>query len=131
MLCHDNLHLGLVGTFLLTKNFADVFNVADWPLINEIDNDNIEVHQGINVVNDQAQRTLSQVLVKNLKISSCFYINRKKWNHNRLIFSPLSANSVPNKLDDIRITNWVSLFQSLNFSSTGSQSPLGKIEIRK
>ena len=29
MLCHDNLHLGPVGTFLLTKNFADVFNVAD------------------------------------------------------------------------------------------------------
>ena len=29
MLCHDNLHLGLVWTFLLTKNFADVFNVAD------------------------------------------------------------------------------------------------------
>ena len=29
MLCHDNLHLGPVGTFLLTKNFADVFNGAD------------------------------------------------------------------------------------------------------
>ena len=29
MLCHDNLHLGLVWTFLLTKNFADVFNGAD------------------------------------------------------------------------------------------------------
>ena len=29
MLCYDNLHLGPVGTFLLTKNFVDVFNVAD------------------------------------------------------------------------------------------------------
>ena len=29
MLCHDNLHLGPVGTFLLTKNFGDVFNGAD------------------------------------------------------------------------------------------------------
>ena len=29
MLCHHNLHLGPVGTFLLTKNFADVFNGAD------------------------------------------------------------------------------------------------------
>ena len=29
MLCRDNLHLRPVGTFLLTKNFADVFNVAD------------------------------------------------------------------------------------------------------
>ena len=28
MLSHDNLRLGLVGTFLLTKNFA-VFNTAD------------------------------------------------------------------------------------------------------
>ena len=63
-------------------------------MINEINNDNIEVHQGINVVNDQAQRNLSQVLVKNLKIS----------NHNRLIFPTINANSIPNKLDDIRIT---------------------------
>ena len=62
MFCHDNLHLRPVGTFLLTKNFADVFNGADWqfwPLINEINNDNIEVCQGINVHNDQAQRTVS------------------------------------------------------------------------
>ena len=29
MLCHNNLHLRLVGMFLVTKNFADVFNVAD------------------------------------------------------------------------------------------------------
>ena len=29
MLCHNNLHLRPVGTFLLTKNFADVFNGAD------------------------------------------------------------------------------------------------------
>ena len=28
MFCHDNLHLRPVGTFLLTKNFADVFNGA-------------------------------------------------------------------------------------------------------
>ena len=65
------------------------------PLINATNNDNIEVHQGTNVVNDQAQRTLSQVLVKT---------EQKKSNHNRLIFSILNANSIPNKLDDIRIT---------------------------
>ena len=29
MLCHNNLHLRLVGMFLVTKNFADVFNVVD------------------------------------------------------------------------------------------------------
>ena len=29
---------------------------------------------------------------------------QKKSNHNRLIFSTLDANSIPNKLDDIRIT---------------------------
>ena len=29
---------------------------------------------------------------------------QKKSNHNRLIFSTLNVNSVPNKLDDIRIT---------------------------
>ena len=29
---------------------------------------------------------------------------QKKSNHNRLIFSTLNANSIPNKLDDIRIT---------------------------
>ena len=64
-------------------------------MINETNNDNIEVHQGINVVNDQAQRTLSQVLVK---------AEQKKSNHNRLTFSILNANSIPNELDDIRIT---------------------------
>ena len=64
-------------------------------MINATNNDNIEVHQGTNVVNDQAQRTLSQVLVKT---------EQKKSNHNRLIFSILNANSIPNKLDDIRIT---------------------------
>ena len=80
MLYHDNLHLGLVATFLLTKNFADVFNGADWqfwPLINEINKDNIEDHQDINVVSDQAQRTLSHILVKDLKMNF-MYINRKK-----------------------------------------------------
>ena len=64
-------------------------------MINETNNDNIEVHQGTNVVNNQAQRTLSQVLVKT---------EQKKSNHNRLTFSILNANSIPNKLDDIRIT---------------------------
>ena len=64
-------------------------------MINETNNDNIEVHQGTNVVNDQAQRTLSQVLVKT---------EQKKSNHNRLTFSILNANSIPNKLDDITIT---------------------------
>ena len=62
MLRHDYLHLGPAGTFLLTRTFANVFNGADWqfwPLINEINNDNIEVCQGINVNNDQAQRTVS------------------------------------------------------------------------
>ena len=29
MLCHDNFHLRPVEIFLLTKNFADVFNGAD------------------------------------------------------------------------------------------------------
>ena len=29
MLCHNNLHLGPVGTFLLTKIFADIINGAD------------------------------------------------------------------------------------------------------
>ena len=29
---------------------------------------------------------------------------QKKSNHNRLIFSTLNANSIPNKLDDTRIT---------------------------
>ena len=29
---------------------------------------------------------------------------QKKSNQNRLIFSTLNANSIPNKLDDIRIT---------------------------
>ena len=81
MLCHNNLHLGPVGTFLLTKHFADGFHGADWqfwPLINDINKDNNDVHQGINVVNDQAQRTLSQVLVKDLKMTCCFYVNWKK-----------------------------------------------------
>ena len=64
-------------------------------MINETNNNNIEIHQGTNVVNDQAQRTLSQVLVKT---------EQKKSNHNRLTFSILNANSIPNKLDDITIT---------------------------
>ena len=38
---------------------------------------------------------MSQVLLKTEK---------KKSNHNRLIFSIVNANSIPNKLDDIRIT---------------------------
>ena len=33
-----------------------------------------------------------------------FLCKLKKSNHNRLIFSTLNINSVPNKLDDIRIT---------------------------
>ena len=64
-------------------------------MINDINKDNNDVYQGINVVNDQAQRTLSQVLLKT---------EQKKNNHNRLIFSIVNANSIPNKLDDIRIT---------------------------
>ena len=36
-------------------------------------------------------------------MTCCFY-KQKKSNHNRLIFSTLNANSIPNKLDDIRIT---------------------------
>ena len=72
-------------------------------MINKINNDNIEVHQDINVANVEAQRTLSQVLFKDLKITYCFYANRKK-HQNRLIFSTLNINSIPNKLDDIRTT---------------------------
>ena len=50
----------------------------------------------------QVQRTLNQVLVKNLKMTCCFYVNRRK--AIILIFSTLNINSVPNKLDYIRIT---------------------------
>ena len=78
-------------------------------MINEINKDNIEVHQGINVVNDQAQRTFSS---ENSELSSSqgpendllLLCKQKKSNHNRLIFSTLNVNSIPNKLDDIRIT---------------------------
>ena len=103
MLCHDNLHLGSVGTFSLTKNFADVSNGADWqfwPLISKINNDNIEVHQGINVVNDQAQSSS----IQGPGNGSLLLYKQKKSNHNSLIFSTLNTNSIPNKLDDIRIT---------------------------
>ena len=82
MFCHDNLHLRPVGTFLLTKNFADVFNGARRLIVlafdNEINKNNIDVHQGINVDNDQSQRVLSQVLVKDLKMTCCSYVNGKK-----------------------------------------------------
>ena len=37
-------------------------------------------------------------------MTCCFYVNRKKSNHNRLIFSTLNVNYIPNKLDDARIT---------------------------
>ena len=103
MLCHDNLHLGSVGTFSPTKNFADVSNGADWqfwPSINKINNDNIEVHQGINVVNDQAQSSS----IQGPENGSLLLYKQKKSNYHRLTFSNLNANSIPNKLDDIRIT---------------------------
>ena len=103
MLCHDNLHLGPVGIFSPTKNFADVSNGADWQfwlLINKINNDNIEVYQGISVVNDQAQSSSIQGPENALLL----LYKQKKSNYHRLTFSNLNANSIPNKLDDIKIT---------------------------
>ena len=78
-------------------------------MIDEIKKDNTEVHQEINVVNDQALRTL---ISENSEPSSSqgpendllLLCKQKKSNHNRLIFSTLNVNSIPNKLDDIRIT---------------------------
>ena len=78
-------------------------------MINEINKDNIEVHQDINVVNDQNQRNL---ISENSEPSSSqghgndllLLWKQEKSNHNRLIFSTLHVNSIPNKLDDIRIT---------------------------
>ena len=116
-------------------------------MINEINKDNIEVHQDINVVNDQDQRNLSS---ENSEPSSSqghgndllLLWKQKKSNHNRLIFSTLHVNSVPNKLDDIRITiaDFVDIlviieskldqsFPDSYFLSIGSPSPLGKTEI--
>ena len=72
---------------------------------------------------------------------------QKKSNQNRLIFSTLNINSIPNKLDDIRTTTAdfvdklviteskldqsfpeAQFFIRKNFFR-GSPSPLGKIEI--
>ena len=68
---------------------------------------------------------------------------QKKSNRNRLIFSTINANSISNKLDDIRITiaDFVDILviseskldqsfpDSQFFLSIGSPSPLEKIEI--
>ena len=61
-----------------------------------------EVHQGINVVNDQAQKTLSSEAENSEPSSSqgpendlLFLCKQKKSNRNRLIFSILNVNSIP------------------------------------
>ena len=69
-------------------------------MINKINNDNIEVYQGISVVNDQAQSSSIQGPENALLL---LYKQRKS-NYHRLTFSNLNANSIPNKLDDIKIT---------------------------
>ena len=75
-------------------------------------------------------------------MTCCFLCKQKKSNHNRSIFSTLNVNSIPNKLDEIRITvaDFVYMlvitdkkldqsFPESQFLSIGSPSPLGKIEI--
>ena len=86
----------------------------------------------------RAQRTLRQVLFKELKWLVAFIYTEKK-HLQRLIFSTLNFNSIPKKSDYTRITfpDFVDLlsiteskldqsFLDSQFLSIGSPSPLGK-----